>query len=66
MFLNIIEYALFWTNQSLASVYNNLFCFYYVYFLGFTPLMYACESGNAECVRILLDNGALCSFVVRK
>ncbi|XP_078351971.1 uncharacterized protein LOC144636654 isoform X2 [Oculina patagonica] len=25
---------------------------------GFTPLMYACESGNAECVKLLLENGA--------
>ncbi|KAJ7358893.1 hypothetical protein OS493_020731 [Desmophyllum pertusum] len=24
----------------------------------FTPLMYACESGNAECVELLLGNGA--------
>lgn len=25
---------------------------------GFTPLMYACESGNPQCVKVLLENGA--------
>ena len=31
---------------------------------GFTPLMYACESGNAECVELLLGNGASIKCVV--
>lgn len=31
---------------------------------GFTPLMYACESGNAECVKLLLKTGASIKCVV--
>ena len=31
---------------------------FFVIFPGFTPLMYACESGNVDCVKVLLENGA--------
>ena len=36
--------------------------------LGFTPLMYAAEIGDAQCMKDLIDNGAVvdlqveCSF----
>ncbi|XP_067020310.1 uncharacterized protein [Acropora muricata] len=29
---------------------------------GFTPLMYACKSGNPQCVKTLLENGASVNF----
>ena len=46
------------------SVQSSFVCLIYMHLPGFTPLMYACESGDAECVKLLLENGASINCVV--
>ena len=35
-----------------------------IYLPGFTPLMYACESGDANIAKLLLENNASINCVV--
>ena len=46
----------------IQHVHSSFVCL--IYLPGFTPLMYACESGDAQCVKLLLENGASINCVV--